>query len=156
VSGVIELHIARFITSLSSSIKPTFNTSMDSRPTTRIALPPRWPFDARKTPFFYGWVIWLFSTLGFLMSVPGQTMGMAVFTDPFMAAFDLSRTQLSFAYLCGTIGSAFFLTRAGRLYDRVGARLMVVGASVALGLLIAFISTIDWLGGAIAALLGLP
>lgn len=129
---------------------------MDSESTTPIRLFPRWPFDVQKTPFFYGWVIWLFSTLGFLMSVPGQTMGMAVFTDPFMAAFDLSRTQLSFAYLCGTIGSAFFLTRAGRLYDRIGARLMVVGASVVLGLLITFISTIDWLGGAIAALLSIP
>ena len=122
----------------------------------KLHLPPRWPFDARKTPFFYGWVIWLFSTLGFLMSVPGQTMGMAVFTDPFIEAFELSRTQLSFAYLCGTVGSAFFLTRAGRLYDRVGARLMVVGASIALGVLVAFISVVDWLGGALAALLSVP
>ena len=84
------------------------------------------------------------------MSVPGQTMGMAVFTDPFIEAFDLSRTQLSFAYLCGTIGSALFLTRAGRLYDRVGARIVVVGASLVLGVLIGFISIIDWLGSAIA------
>jgi OFA family oxalate/formate antiporter-like MFS transporter len=122
----------------------------------KLHLPPRWPFDARKTPFFYGWVIWLLSTVGFLMSVPGQTMGMAVFTDPFMEAFGLSRTQLSFAYLCGTVGSAFFLTRAGRLYDRIGARLMVVGASIALGLLVTFISVIDWLGGALVALLGVP
>ena len=122
----------------------------------KLHLPPQWPFDVRKTPFFYGWAIWLFSTLGFLMSVPGQTMGMAVFTDPFMDAFGLGRTQLSFAYLCGTVGSAFFLARAGRLYDRVGARLMVVGASVVLGLLVAFISVIDWLGGALSALLGVP
>jgi MFS family permease len=122
----------------------------------KIHLPPRWPFDARKSPFFYGWVIWLLSTLGFLMSVPGQTMGMAVFTDPFIEAFDLSRTQLSFAYLCGTVGSAFFLTRAGRLYDRIGARLMVVGASIALGALVAYISVVDWVGGAIAAFLSVP
>lgn len=122
----------------------------------RISLPPQWPFDVRKTPFFYGWAIWLLSTLGFLMSVPGQTMGMAVFTDPLIEALELSRTQLSFAYLCGTVGSAFFLTRAGRLYDRVGARLMVVGASIMLGLLVVFISVVDWLGGPLAALLGVP
>ena len=122
----------------------------------RLHLPPRWPFAVDRFPIFYGWVIWLLSTLGFLMSVPGQTMGMAVFTDPFIDAFDLSRSQLSFAYLCGTVGSAFLLTRAGRLYDRVGARIMVVGASVLLGLMIAFISLVDQIGGAMAALFGLP
>jgi cyanate permease len=120
----------------------------------RLALPPRWPFDVTKAPFFYGWVIWLLSTLGFLMSVPGQTMGMAVFTDHFIDAFEIGRSQLSFAYLCGTIGSALLLTRAGRLYDRVGARVMVVGASIGLGTLVAFISIIDWLGAPVAALLG--
>ena len=90
------------------------------------------------------------------MSVPGQTMGMAVFTEPFMDAFGLSRSELSFAYLCGTVGSAFLLTRAGRLYDRVGARIMVVGASVLLGVMISFISLIDQIGGTLAGLLGLP
>ena len=119
-------------------------------------LSPRWPFDVRRTPFFYGWVIWLFSTLGFLMSIPGQTMGMAVFTDTFIDAFGLSRTQLSFAYFCGTVGSAFLLTRAGRLYDRVGARVMVVGSSIVLGILLFFISIVDWLGAGLVALLGIP
>lgn len=121
----------------------------------RLRLPPRWPFAVDRLPIFYGWVIWLLSTLGFLMSVPGQTMGMAVFTDPFIDAFDLSRSQLSFAYLCGTVGSALLLTRAGRLYDRIGARIMVVGASVLLGVMIAFISFVDKMGAALAALLGI-
>ena len=56
-----------------------------------------WPFDIRRIPFFYGWVIWFVSTLGFLFSIPGQTMGMAVFTDELIDALDLSRTQLSMA-----------------------------------------------------------
>lgn len=115
-----------------------------------------WPFDPRRTPFFYGWVIWLLSTLGFLMSVPGQTMGMAVFTDPFIDAFDLTRTELSFAYLGGTLGSALFLTRAGRLYDRIGARWMVSGAAVLLGVLVAFISVVDQAGAMLAGFLGVP
>ena len=48
-----------------------------------------WPFHPKKFPFFYGWVIWVFSALGFLLSVPGQTMGMAVFTDHFIEVFFL-------------------------------------------------------------------
>lgn len=81
-----------------------------------------WPFRAGRSPFYYGWVIAAVSTLGFIMSIPGQTMGMAVFADAFMEAFGLSRTELSTAYLLGTTGSALFLTRAGRLFDRRGVR----------------------------------
>ena len=41
-------------------------------------------------------------------------------------AFGLSRTELSTAYLLGTTGSALFLTSAGRLFDRWGARALTV------------------------------
>jgi len=89
------------------------------------------------------------------MSVPGQTMGMAVFTDTFIDTLELSRSELSFAYLCGTVGSAFFLTRAGRLYDRMGARLMVTGAAALLGAVLVFVSQVDRLGALLADGLGL-
>jgi hypothetical protein len=45
-----------------------------------------WPFPAGRLPFYYGWVIAAVSTLGFIMSIPGQTMGMAVFADAYMTA----------------------------------------------------------------------
>jgi OFA family oxalate/formate antiporter-like MFS transporter len=108
---------------------------------------PDWPFDIRRVPFFYGWVIWLLSTLGFLFSIPGQTMGMAVFTDQFIEVLGLSRTQLSMAYLIGTVGSALLLTRAGRWYDRLGGRIMVALASLALALMLLFIASTDLLAG---------
>ena len=77
------------------------------------------------------------------MSIPGQTMGMAVFADSFIEATGLSRTQLSTAYLIGTLGSSLILTRAGRWYDQVGARVMLVGSSVGLGLMVLFLSGVD-------------
>lgn len=114
-----------------------------------------WPFAARRSPVFYGWVIWLFSTIGFLMSVPGQTMGMGVFTDSFIEAFGLSRTELSFAYFWGTLGSALLLTRAGRAYDRYGARIMIVLASVSLALVLLALAHLDRIALAVAAGLGI-
>jgi OFA family oxalate/formate antiporter-like MFS transporter len=120
-----------------------------------FTVPAQWPFDVRRLPFFYGWAIWALSTLGFLMSIPGQTMGMAVFTDAFIDTLGLSRTQLSITYFFGTLGSALFLTRAGRWYDQLGARTMVVGASLALALVLLFISSLDVVGGAVAAWTGL-
>jgi len=103
-----------------------------------------WPFRASRAPFFYGWVIAFVSTLGFLCSVPGQTMGMAVFADTFIAEFDLTRTELSTAYLLGTVASALTLPRAGRWYDRYGARVMMVASPILLGVTLIMISGIGW------------
>lgn len=115
----------------------------------RFTVRPDWPFDIRRIPLFYGWVIWLLSTLGFLFSIPGQTMGMAVFTDHFIEVLGLSRTQLAMAYLCGTVGSALFLTRAGRWYDRLGGRIMVALSSALLGLMLLYMSVTDLLAGSL-------
>ena len=114
-----------------------------------------WPFPARKTPFFYGWVIAVISTLGFLLSVPGQTMGMAVFADAFIEITGLSRTELSLAYMLGTISSALFLTRAGRFYDEYGPRLVLVSASLLLGASVIFISLVDVISLWLTDLLGI-
>ena len=113
-----------------------------------------WPFKANKLPFFYGWAIAVLSTLGFLMSIPGQTMGMAVFADVFIERSGLSRTELSTAYLLGTLGSAFLLTRAGQWYDRLGARTMIVAASVLLAIMLLFLSFAPDAGRAFAQELG--
>ncbi len=113
-----------------------------ARSTTNL-IPPQWPFDIRRVPFYYGWVIWLFSTAGIIFSIPGQTMGMAVFTDHLIEALGLSRTQLSMAYLVGTVGSSLFLTTAGRWYDRLGGRVMVALASALLAAVLAYIAVSD-------------
>jgi MFS family permease len=115
-----------------------------------------WPFDARRSPIFYGWVIWFFSTLGFLMSVPGQTMGMAVFTDPFIDGMGLSRTQLSMAYLIGTVTSSLFLTRAGRWYDKFGGRALVALSGLVLGIMVFYISCVDIFSRFLADLFSTP
>ncbi|MDG2061039.1 MAG: MFS transporter [SAR86 cluster bacterium] len=104
---------------------------------------PVWPFRPSKIPFFYGWVIWIISTLGILFSIPGQTMGLAVFTESFIDVLGLTRTQLSLAYLAGTLGSALFLAKAGKWYDQLGGRVMISAASIALSLMILYISFID-------------
>ena len=114
-----------------------------------------WPFPAGKSPVFYGWIIAGISTLGFLFSVPGQTMGMAVFADAFIEVTGLSRTELSLAYMFGTIASAFFLTRAGRLFDAYGARIVLILAALILGASILFLSVVDRTSEYLAILVGI-
>jgi len=74
------------------------------------------------------------------MSVPGQTIGISVFTDFLIADLSIPRNFLSLAYLIGTIGSALLMTRAGKLYDKLGARAMGVGVSILLGLVLVYLS----------------
>ena len=103
-----------------------------------------WPFNPQKIPFFYGWIVFALSTLGILFSIPGQTMGLAVFTDSFIDVLGLSRTELSLAYLFGTLGSSVFLARAGRWYDILGGRTMITMSSIALALMVLYISLVDF------------
>ena len=81
-------------------------------------------------------------------------MGMGVYTDYFIEALGLTRTQLSLAYLVGTLLSAFCLPRAGRLFDQHGGRVMIAASSVLLALVLIYISQVDrllaWLSGSIA------
>ncbi|MGR8947818.1 MAG: MFS transporter [Gammaproteobacteria bacterium] len=117
----------------------------------KLTISGHWPFDVRNSPIFYGWAVWLVSTIGFLMSIPGQTMGIAVFTDILIDVLGLTRTELSIAYLIGTVTSAFFLTRAGRFYDRVGARFVVIVSCFGLAITLLAIAALDNVGRVIAS-----
>lgn len=101
------------------------------------------PFSPQKIPFFYGWVILLASTIGVLASAPGQTMGVATFTDYLIEYIKISRNQISTAYMLGTIGSSLLLTWAGRQYDKYGARWTVMGASLLLAVVLLLLSQSD-------------
>jgi OFA family oxalate/formate antiporter-like MFS transporter len=74
------------------------------------------------------------------MSLPGQTIGVSAFTDPLMEAVHLTRSQLSLAYLIGTLASSLLLTPAGKLYDRYGARVMAITSAAILGSVLIFLS----------------
>lgn len=104
---------------------------------------PNYPFNPAKWPFFYGWMILVWGTIGMLMSIPGQTMGVSVFTESLLTELNVNRDQLSIAYMFGTIGSAFLLPWIGRLYDRVGVRPIAIIAGISLGLVLLYLSQVD-------------
>lgn len=98
--------------------------------------------NPKNFPFFYGYVILVIGTIGVWASIPGQTVGVSVFTDPVKDALGLSRNQFSNAYMIGTFISAFFVARAGILFDKYGARYVAFFATVTLAfsLLLASVS----------------
>jgi len=91
------------------------------------------PFAPSRVPFFYGWVILILGTVGVMMSAPGQTVGVSAFTDLLIRDLGISPTNLSLAYLLGTLTSSLILSYVGRAYDRHGARLMGTLVAIALG-----------------------
>ncbi len=101
------------------------------------------PFQPNKVPFFYGWIILFASTVGILFSTPGQTMGVSTFTDYLLDAIGISRTQLSTAYMAGTIGSSLVLTWAGKMYDKYGARWVGMVVALALSAILVLLSQSD-------------
>ncbi len=99
-------------------------------------------------------------TLGVLMSAPGQTIGVSPFTDFLIEDLNIRRTNLSLAYLIGTLTSSLTLSRAGRAYDVHGARLVGTVVTIALGLVLVMLSvvpeTVALLGRAIPVLPAVP
>ena len=69
------------------------------------------------------------------LSGPGQTAGFSVFVDPLTENLDVTRGQLTFAYLVGTLAASTTGTWLGRVIDRRGVAKVVPG--VALGLCLA-------------------
>jgi len=92
------------------------------------------PFSPLRFPFFYGWCIVIFTTLGMISSIPGQTLGVGVYTDFLIQHSHLTRMQISMAYMIGTILSSVLLPFAGRYYDLVGGRIMIVFAGIGMGI----------------------
>ncbi len=101
------------------------------------------PFPVSRIPFFYGWVILAAGTIGILMSIPGQTMGVSVFTESLLSDLQINRNNLSLAYLVGTLVSGLMITRAGKLYDKHGARVMAFIAGVMLGVMLVYLTRVD-------------
>ena len=112
---------------------------------------PDFPFRPAAAPFYYGWLILAVSTVGIVMSAPGQTIGVAVFTESLLEATALTRLEFSNAYLVGTLLAGLFLPLAGSTIDRIGARAGVIGASVGLGLVLVYMSHVDRFAAAVTA-----
>ena len=82
---------------------------------------------------FIGWRIAVLATITGAFTGPGQTIGVSVFVDPMIADLNLTRSQVSLAYLIGTLVGAAALLPVGRWIDRVGSRRAMTWIGLAFG-----------------------
>lgn len=118
-------------------------------------LAPDFPFSPAKLPFFYGWVIVAVATLGIVMSIPGQTMGVSVFTDHLIWVTGLTRLELANTYLVGTLASSLLLPQGGVYLDRHGARATGIVACLAVAATLCVLTQLEWISSGLAALVGI-
>ena len=112
------------------------------------------PFAPKKVRFGYHWAVLAAGAVGVMMSAPGQTIGVSAFTDTLIGVLDITRKQLSFAYMIGTIGSALILPFAGALYDRWGARILAPAAAALLAVVLVLLSRCDGIADAVVRGIG--
>lgn len=109
---------------------------------------PRWlhpdfPFAPKNAPVFYGWVIVGASVMGVVSSIPGQTAGVGPFTEPLMSSLQLSRIELSMAYMVGTVGGGLMLPKMGGYFDKYGARPMGMITQIAFAFSLFYMAACD-------------
>ncbi len=94
------------------------------------------PIGRPARQVFSGWRIVGLATLTGALTGPGQTIGVSVFIDHFIADLGATRSQVSTAYLVGTMSAATLLPFVGRSIDRVGVRraMTLIGAAFAVAL----------------------
>jgi len=79
----------------------------------------------RRIPFYYGWIILPVSILAAVLTSPGQTYMVSVFNPSFRDSLNLSLSQLTGAYMFGTILASLPQSYIGVWIDRFGIRRML-------------------------------
>ena len=92
---------------------------------------------------FSGWRILALAIIAAAMSVPGQTLGVSVFVESFIADLSLTRDAVSLAYLIGTLLGALGMPFVGRAIDRVGVRKAMTWNGVGFGAGLVFMSGVQ-------------
>ncbi len=114
---------------------------MNTTPESAQPAGPR-PWPARL-PFFYGWIILPSAALAIFVSGAGQTFTVSLFVDPLIDEFGWSRTTISGLYTAGSLTAASSMLAIGWLLDRFGARVVLAGVGLMLGLAALWMSEVS-------------
>lgn len=91
-------------------------------PTTPLAQPEPAAQTKRSRRIYYGWVMLPIATVAVIATSPAQTFGISAFNASLRESLGLSHSQLTGAYMLGTLLASLPLTWVGALMDRYGLR----------------------------------
>jgi len=96
-----------------------------------------------RLPFYYGWLMIPVAILAQGATSPGQTFGVSIFNPSLRSALSLSHSQLSGAYMLGTLLAAIPQPYIGAQMDRLGIRRIMTISTVFLGAACIFMSRVQ-------------
>ncbi|MBB1259365.1 MFS transporter [Streptomyces sp. OF8] len=89
------------------------------------------------------------------MTAPGQTAGVSVLLDPMIEDLGIGRTQVSTAYLVGTLCGASAMPFVGRAVDRYGPRRVMLAVAAVFGTVLLALSFVSGIIGLTAGFVGI-
>ncbi|WP_029631975.1 MFS transporter [Zavarzinella formosa] len=98
--------------------------------------PQQSPRTIISLPFYYGWVVLVMASFAMTATLPGRTHGLGLITKPILddSAFNITEVGFTTINMWAVIVGGAFCIPIGRLIDRFGVRVALVGVSAALGL----------------------
>lgn len=87
-----------------------------------------------RISFFYGWMMLPVVLAIQIATSPGQTFGVSIFNPHIRADLGLSHSEISGAYMVGTLLASLPMVYVGSLMDRYGPRRILLGVVVLFGL----------------------
>lgn len=101
------------------------------------------------------WMVVTAGSVATVMSAPGQTAAIAVFTDPLIAELGITRNALSTSYMVATLLGACALPFIGRALDRWGIGRVMIGIGLLFGAVLMGLSLVTNLIGLTVGFVGL-
>ncbi len=89
---------------------------------------------AARVSFFYGWMMLPVVLAIQIATSPGQTFGVSIFNPHIRSELGLSHSEISGAYMVGTLLASLPMVYVGSLMDRYGPRRILLGVVVLFGL----------------------
>lgn len=91
-------------------------------------------------PFYYGWVNLFVASLAMVGTLPGRTQGLGLITEPLLTDLQLDRILFAKINFWATLIGALFCLGVGRLIDRFGSRIILTLVTLALAVVVLFMS----------------
>jgi MFS family permease len=95
-----------------------------------------------KVPFFYGWLMVIITLTATILSSPAQTYGISVFNPFLRLELNLSHSQISGAYMFGTLIASLPMSFIGVIVDRYGLRRSMTTVVIFFGIACVFMSQV--------------
>lgn len=97
----------------------------------------------------------IFASIALALTGPGQTVGISVFVNPMIEELGISRTEMSTAYLIGTLIGAIALPWIGQAVDKFGVRRIMALVGFVFGAMLIGMSLVTNIVGLTAGFVGI-